>query len=105
MNRYYVYILKCSDGSFYVGITNDLERRTGEHEYGWNPTCYTHERRPVRLVYSSEFTNVNEAIAWEKRVKSWSRQKKIALIMGDFEKIHETVTNERRRRRRRNVSS
>ncbi|MBV8637685.1 MAG: GIY-YIG nuclease family protein [Candidatus Eremiobacteraeota bacterium] len=89
MNDYYVYILKCSDGSFYVGITNDLERRVGEHQYGWNPACYTHERRPVRLVYSERFSEVDAAIAWEKRIKGWSRKKKIALIMGDFEKIHE----------------
>ena len=89
MNRYYVYILKCSDGLFYVGITNDLERRIGEHQFGWDPSSYTHERRPVKLVYQEYFANLDEAIAWEKRVKGWTRKKKIALIMGDFEKIHE----------------
>ncbi len=89
MKRYYVYMLKCSDGSFYTGITNDVERRVAQHQSGWDRTSYTHERRPVKLVYQDDFANVDEAIAWEKQIKRWSRKKKIALILGDFEKIHE----------------
>ncbi len=62
------------------GITNDVERRVGEHNTAWDPNSYTHERRPVALVYSEHFTNVDEAIRWEKQIKKWSRLKKIALI-------------------------
>jgi len=80
-------MLECSDGSFYVGVTNDLERRIGEHNAGWNPTCYTHERRPVRLVYSSDFSEIDQAIRWEKQIKSWNRLKKIALVKGDWEAV------------------
>ncbi len=58
MNVYYVYILSCADGSFYTGITNDLERRVGEHAFGINPNCYTFERRPLKLVYSADFADV-----------------------------------------------
>ncbi len=87
MKRYYVYMLQCAGGSFYVGITNDLERRIGEHDVGWNPACYTHERRPVRLVYVEDFANVDEAIRWEKQIKKWNRLKKIALANGDWDGV------------------
>ncbi len=101
MKTYFVYILKCSDGSFYIGVTNDLDRRLVEHELGLLPGAFTHERRPVRLVYRETFFDIEHAIAWEKRVKGWSRKKKIALIMGDAEKIHEHVRDDRRSRSRR----
>ncbi len=84
MKRCYVYMLECNDGSFYIGITNDLERRVGEHNVGWDPSSYTHERRPVTLVYSEHFSNVDEAIRWEKQIKKWSRLKKMALVRGDW---------------------
>ena len=73
-----------------------MERRVGEHQRGWNPSANTHERRPVKLVYSDHFATVDDAIAWEKRIKGWSREKKIALILGDFEKIHELHKREKR---------
>jgi putative endonuclease len=85
---YYVYMLLCADGSFYTGITSNLELRLGQHEFGVDPNCYTYERRPVRLVYASDFLNVDNAIAWEKHVKGWSRAKKRALIAGDWERMH-----------------
>ena len=84
MKLYYVYMLRCADDSFYVGVTNDLERRLGQHQYGWDEECYTHTRRPVVLAHSSEFHDVLQAIAWEKQLKGWSRAKKRALINGDF---------------------
>jgi predicted GIY-YIG superfamily endonuclease len=87
VKRYYVYMLECRDGSFYIGITSDLEKRVGQHHAGWSPTCYTHERRPVRLVYSEEFAHVDEAIRWEKQIKKWSRLKKMALARGDWEAV------------------
>ena len=55
MKRYFVYMLQCFDGTFYVGVTNDVTRRFAEHEYGLNDKCYTHMRRPLRLVYAGEF--------------------------------------------------
>jgi len=82
--RYYVYMLRCADGSFYVGITSDLERRIGEHTFGIDSGCYTFERRPVELVHSSDFHDVDDAIRWEKQLKGWSRRKKIALIANDW---------------------
>jgi putative endonuclease len=93
MKRYYVYMVLCSDESFYVGITNNLEFRIAQHNFGWNPTSYTHERRPVRLVHSSEFANVDDAIRWEKQLKGWSRAKKQALAQGDWQRIRELAKN------------
>jgi putative endonuclease len=82
-----VYIVRCADESFYTGITNNVEYRVGQHNFGTDPESYTFTRRPVRLVYSSEFRDVIDAIAWEKHVKHWSRAKKQALIDGDWSKI------------------
>jgi putative endonuclease len=87
MEEFCVYMVCCDDGSYYIGITNDPVRRVWEHNVGNDPRCYTFTRRPVRLVYSSVFSDVREAIAWEKRIKGWSRAKKEALIRGDWELI------------------
>ena len=87
MHDYFVYIVECSDGSYYCGITNDVPRRLDEHNLGKDPTSYTHSKRPVHLKYSAHFGDVHEAIAWEKRVKRWSRAKKEALIAGDFDEL------------------
>jgi putative endonuclease len=89
VKNYYIYILKCSDGSYYTGITSDLEKRLYEHEKGLIIGCYTHNKRPVNLVYSEEYTNVLESIAREKQIKGWSRKKKEALIAGNCEKLVE----------------
>jgi len=85
MKSYCVYILKCSDNSYYTGITNNLERRMHEHNEGLNKTCYTSNKLPLSLVYQSVFNNPNEAIAFEKQIKRWTRKKKEALINGDIE--------------------
>jgi putative endonuclease len=84
MKQYFVYILLCSDNSYYTGITNDLERRMDEHDNGVNPTCYTCKRRPLKLVFNERFTEVMQAIAFEKQVKGWNRKKKEAIINGDW---------------------
>ena len=76
VKTYYVYMLRCADGSFYVGITNNIELRVGQHEFGFDPEC-------------SDFRNVDDAIAWEKQLKGWSRAKKRALVEGDWKRIHE----------------
>jgi putative endonuclease len=89
MKLYYVYMLSCADESFYVGVTNDVERRLGQHQDGRDSNCYTYTRRPVQLVYCSDFRDVEQAIRWEKQLKGWSRAKKTALINGDWERIRE----------------
>ena len=86
-HAYYVYMLLCDDGSYYTGVTNDPDRRAAEHNAGEDPHCYTFTRRPVRLVYTTDFHEVDEAIAFEKRLKGWSRKKKAALIRGDWATI------------------
>src|SRR4051812_24947668 len=75
----WVYILECSDGSFYVGSTTDLDRRVWQHENG-EGAAYTKRRRPVRLVWCLAFDRVDEAWAFEKRVQTWGRAKRLALI-------------------------
>jgi putative endonuclease len=82
-------MLLCADDSFYIGITNDAERRVAEHQLGIDPRCYTYKRRPVRVVHVSDFRNVDDAIAVEKKLKGWSRAKKRALVAGDWQRIHE----------------
>lgn len=82
-----MYILKCADKSYYTGVTNCLERRFAEHVNGRNETSYTHSRRPVELVFSRKFKYVNDAIAFEKQVKGWSRKKKEAIIDGQWNEL------------------
>jgi putative endonuclease len=86
MKDYFVYILKCSDESYYTGVTSNLEKRLSEHNSGFIKG-YTSERLPVKLVYSNRFVDVNDAIRVEKQIKGWSRAKKEALIKGDFESL------------------
>jgi putative endonuclease len=79
-----LYILRCSDGSYYVGTTRgSLERRMAEHDTGAFDG-YTAHRRPVRLVFQQTFERIEEAIAAERQIKGWRRQKKEALIRGDY---------------------
>lgn len=87
MKIYYTYILQCSDGSFYVGMTSNLERRLQEHEFGVNEDAYTFNKRPIELKWFEEFSDAHQAIATEKQLKGWSRRKKIALIERDWEKL------------------
>jgi len=87
MKMMYVYILECSDKSFYTGVTNDIDRRVEEHQSGKNKASYTFSRRPVKLVYSEFFIDPTDAINFEKQIKGWTRKKKIALINGDFKEL------------------
>ena len=87
MREYFVYMLRCSDGSYYIGVTSNLDERFAQHQDGWDPKAYTHDRRPVTLVYSADFDDVYDAIAWEKRIKGWSRKKKEVLIAREYEKL------------------
>ncbi|MDP2386262.1 MAG: GIY-YIG nuclease family protein [Bacteroidota bacterium] len=85
----FVYILKCADDSYYIGVTNNVERRFEEHVSGLNETCYTYSRRSLELMFQKEFQSPREAIAFEKQIKGWTRAKKEALIIGDIEKLKE----------------
>ncbi len=89
MKTLYVYILECSDNSFYVGVTNNVGRRFIEHQSGVHETSYTFGRRPLKLVYCKEFLGPINAIKYEKQLKGWSRAKKMALINNDFKSLHE----------------
>ena len=74
----FVYMLRCSDGRYYVGSTRaGLERRVSEHNAG-TYGGFTKSRRPIELVYSQEFDRVTDAIAAERQLKGWSRAKKEA---------------------------
>ncbi len=84
MKTYYVYILKCSDGLTYTGITNNISRRFEEHQNGLNKTCFTYKRRPLELIFQQEFNNVEQAIYFEKKIKKWSAKKKFALANGEY---------------------
>ena len=82
---YYVYILKCSDNTYYTGVTNNVDRRVREHQSGEALNSYTSKRRPVQLVFYAEFSNLEDAIEKEKKIKKWSKSKKEALINEEFE--------------------
>ena len=85
---YYVYKLRCSDGSYYVGHTNDLEHRLTAHERGAIQD-YTRSRRPVELVFSDQFSTMLEAFHRERQIKGWSRARKEALKKGDWDGLVE----------------
>ena len=83
---FWLYILQCADLSYYVGHTNDLEKRVLEHQAG-ELDAYTAARRPVRVVFTQEFASREEALAAELQIKGWSRKKKQALLRGDWPEI------------------
>ena len=83
---FWTYILRCSDGSFYTGHTDNLEKRFSLHVSG-EVAGYTSTRLPVALVWSVEFPTRYEALSAEIQIKRWSRAKKIALIEGDWERL------------------
>lgn len=77
---YYTYILECADKSFYVGSTNDLNRRIFQHNNSKSGAHYTKIRRPVILIYSEKFDTLIEARRRESEIKGWRREKKLKLI-------------------------
>ena len=82
----WAYMLRCRDGSFYVGCTTNLDQRIGQHQAG-QQDAYTATRRPVELVWAEEFQHIDDAIAAERRIKGWTRAKKQALIEGNWKRI------------------
>ena len=77
--NYFVYILQCSDGTYYVGCTNNLDKRLFEHNSSKNGAHYTKIRRPVKLLYKEEYKTLLEARGREAEIKSWKREKKQTL--------------------------
>lgn len=82
----YMYILQCSDKSYYTGSTTNLEVRLNQHQYGIG-SVYTKKRLPVMLVYFEEFQRIDDAFYREKQIQNWSRKKKKALIRGDINSL------------------
>ena len=83
---FWAYMLHCNAGRFYVGHTDDIQRRIAQHERGAIPG-FTRNFLPVKLVWSQDFTTREQAKAAEKQIKGWRREKKLALIRGDWDAI------------------
>jgi tRNA/rRNA methyltransferase len=91
---FFTYMLRCSDGSYYVGHAEDLEARISAHNSG-KIAGYTQNRRPLLLVWSQDFSTREEALAAERQIKGWSRAKKEALIAGDWTAIQQLASRAR----------
>ena len=85
---FYVYMLHCRGGAYYTGHTDDLDARIAAHSVG-EGCAFTADRLPVELVWSETFTTRADALELERRIKGWSRAKKMALIRGDFGSLHD----------------
>ena len=82
----YMYMLVCSDGSYYVGSTTDLSARLAEHRNGIGSN-FTSKHLPVRLIYHEEFQRIEDAFHREKQIQGWSRKKKEALMSGQKDEL------------------
>ncbi|WEK03510.1 MAG: GIY-YIG nuclease family protein [Candidatus Devosia phytovorans] len=92
----FVYMLRCSDGSNYVGLTKqDPEARLWEHSNKSYPG-YTSTRTPVEMVFMEHYERIIDAIEREQQIKKWSRRKKEALIRGDYEALPELASRARK---------
>ena len=85
MKFYYFYIIECSDNSYYTGLTNNLDERVAQHSNEYVTNCYTFKRRTLKLVWSIQLNDIKQAINLEKQIKGWSRKKKNALIIEDWD--------------------
>lgn len=93
-----MYILRCSDGTYYVGSTRNVYGRLEMHNAGIGAS-YTRRRRPVELVYAEQFESVAQAYLREKQVQNWSRAKREALIHGDHAALRRGARSTRRAQR------
>lgn len=87
MKQYSVYILQCYDGSYYVGVTSELEKRIEEHHSGFYTDCYTYSRRPLVVKHVEIYQRVYDAIEREKQIKGWGRKKKEALMNEHYDDL------------------
>ncbi|MFN7857594.1 MAG: GIY-YIG nuclease family protein, partial [Acidovorax sp.] len=92
MRPFYVYILRCADGSYYTGHTDDMELRMQQHENG--AIGYTSLRKPVELLWQGEFETREGALAFELQIKGWSRAKKEALMAGDWQRVQDLAQSQ-----------
>ena len=102
MRPSWVYILRCADGSYYTGCTTNLDQRITEHRRGVK-CSYTKSRRPVEVVFTEQFSRIDDAIAAERQIKGWTRKKKEALIEGrvdDLKRFARSKEIKERRRKR-----
>ncbi|MBI4429602.1 MAG: GIY-YIG nuclease family protein [Ignavibacteriales bacterium] len=97
-------MLRCSEGTFYTGSTTDLDNRMYEHKMGLYDG-YTARRRPVKLMWSDEFPDYQQAFDSERQIKGWSHKKKQALLNGDFDLLHELAQSKEMQQRRQNKKS
>ena len=88
-DHFYMYILKCKNGAYYVGHTDNIDKRISEHHQGLIESCYTKKMRPVELIFVQDFCTRDAAFHAERQVKGWSRKKKEALMRGNWEEIQE----------------
>jgi predicted GIY-YIG superfamily endonuclease len=92
---FYVYILRCSDGSYYTGHTDNLDIRMSQHTDGIG-SKYTAKRRPLELIWATDCQTREEAFELERRLHGWSRAKKEALMRGDLEALPGLARNRSR---------
>ena len=81
MKKWFLYVVECSDGSLYTGITTNINRRINEHNYGDRGAKYTRSRRPVRLLMTQEFTTHSKAASAEYKFKKLNRKRKLEVIL------------------------
>jgi len=93
---FHTYILRCNDGSYYAGHTDDLERRFAQHRTG-AIGGYTATRLPVTFLWSQSFQTRDDAFAAERKLKGWSRAKKEAMMAGDWKLVSELARNGKER--------
>jgi putative endonuclease len=87
MMQFWVYLLECADGTYYAGHTDNLESRVAQHKRG-EGCDWTRRRQPVELVWAESAATREEALAFERRIKGWTRAKKEALVAGDWDRLH-----------------
>jgi predicted GIY-YIG superfamily endonuclease len=91
---FWIYILRCSDGSYYTGHTDNLEERLASHQSG-EVLGYTSTRLPVKLVFSQFTPTREEALSAEQQIKGWSRAKKEAMMQGDWQKVSDLAKSKK----------
>jgi predicted GIY-YIG superfamily endonuclease len=96
---FYVYILECSDGTYYTGHTDNLDHRMAQHSDGTG-SRYTSKRRPLKLLWATDCQTREEAWELERRLHGWSRAKKEALMRGDLQALPGLALNREAREAR-----
>ena len=101
----HVYILRCIDDTYYVGSTWNLDGRLWQHNHSNDGALYTRRRRPVVLVWNAEFDSMEQAFRFEKMIAGWRREKKEALMRGDYDSLPELSRRKRVQDRAREVGA